>query len=74
MTDQPVSGRPDGRVVRGDTNDTLYAEEQRLSDWLRRNMKPEAFVGPNVVLPREAMEGLVSMARGRGFVIDAPDG
>ncbi len=74
MPNQPVPGRPDGRVVRGDPNDTLHPEEQLLSDWLRRILKPEAFDGPNVVLPREAMEDLVSMARRRGFVIEAPDG
>jgi len=66
--------RPDGRVVRGYTHDTLHPDDSLFGEWLRRILKPESFDGPNVVLPREAMDGLVDMCRRRGFVIDAGDG
>jgi hypothetical protein len=71
MTDQP---RPDGRVVRGKINDALIPDDSLLLEWLRRVMKPEVFDGDTVVLPREPMDGLIEMARNRGFVIDTQDG
>lgn len=71
MTDQL---RPDGRVIRGEPNDTLHADDPLLLDWLQRVMKPEVFDGDAVVMPCEAMNGLVEMARNRGFIIDAQDG
>lgn len=70
MTDQP---RPDGRVLRGEPNDTLHPDDPLLLEWLRRILKAEVFDGDAVVMPREAMTGLVSMARDRGFVIEAQD-
>jgi hypothetical protein len=62
---------PDGRVVRGDTHDTLYPDDPTLAEWLLRVLQPSAFQGDAVVLPREAMDGLVDMCRRKGFVIDA---
>lgn len=71
MTDNPVPG---GRVVRGDQHDTLHADDPLLLGWLKKIMKPSAFDGDNVVLPREPMDGLVSMARDRSFVIEVQGG
>lgn len=71
MTDNP---RPDGRVVRGEPNDIWHPDEPLLLEWLRRIMKPEVFDGDNVVLPREPMDGLVEMARDKGFVIEVQGG
>lgn len=70
MTD---TARPDGRVVRGDDNDTLHAADPLLLEWLQRILKPDVFDGGHVVMPRDAMDGLVSMARDKGFVIDVQD-
>lgn len=71
MTDKP---RQDGRVIRSEPNDTLHADDPLLLDWLRRILKPEVFDGDTVIMPREAMNGLIEMARGKGFTIDAQDG
>ena len=70
MTDNP---RPDGRVVRGDPNDTLHADDPLLAEWLRRILKPEVFQGDTVAMPREPMNGLIDMCRSKGFVIDTQD-
>lgn len=66
--------QPDGRVVRGEPNDTLHADDPLLLEWLRRIMKPETFDGDTVVLPREPMNGLVEMCRSKGFVIEVQGG
>lgn len=58
MTTQP---RPDGRVVCGDDNDTLHIDDPLLAEWLKRVLKPEVFQGDTVILPREAMNGLIEM-------------
>jgi hypothetical protein len=71
MTDQL---RPDGRVTRGEPNDTLHADDPLMAAWLKRVMKPGVVQGDTVVLPREAMNGLVDMARNKGFTIDTQDG
>lgn len=71
MIEQPS---PDGRVIRGEPSDTLHARDPVLLEWLRRIIKPETFDGDRVVLPREPMNGLIEMARGKGFGIDTQDG
>lgn len=71
MTDHSDPVLPDGRVVRGDPHDTLHIDDPALAAWLRRILQPSAFQGQAVVLPRDAMNGLVEMCRSRGFVIDA---
>lgn len=63
--------KADGRLVRGDSHDALHPDDPTLADWLRKVLKPEAFQGDAVVLPRDAMDGLVDMCRRKGFVIDA---
>lgn len=71
MTDNP---RSDGRVTRGEPSDTLHADDPLLLEWLKRILRAEVFQGDAVVMPREAMNGLVGMARERGFFIEAQDG
>ncbi len=73
MTDRSDPVPPDGRVVRGDQHDTLHADDPAFAAWLRRVLKPSAFKGDAVVLPREPMDGLIEMCRRRGFVIEEGD-